>query len=176
MERSSSFLHTAFLRRKELPMTLTTRSETSKPAIFPESAFQENVALAEQTGLSPSSVSVMRNHKDTVFRLLFREKKELLSLYNALNGTNYTDENLLEIETLEHAIYIGVKDDVAFLLDSRLNIYEQQASYNPNMPLRELLYIAAHFSGFLKDESIYSSRLIKIPVPRFVVFYNGTQK
>ena len=89
--------------------------------------------------LSQNTISVMRNHKDTVFRLLFNDKKALLSLYNALNGTDYTDENLLQIETLEHAIYMGVKDDVAFILDSRLHIFEQQASFNPNMPLRDLL-------------------------------------
>ena len=112
-----------------------------------------------QTGISANSVAVMRNHKDTVFRMLFRNKKELLSLYNALNGTDYKDEDALQVETLEHAIYMGVSDDVAFLLDCRLNIFEQQASYNPNMPLRDLVYIATHYAGFIKDESIYSSKL-----------------
>ena len=68
-----------------------------------------------QAEISTNSISVMRNHKDTVFRLLFREKKALLSLYNALNGTDYEDENALHVETLEHAIYMGVSDDVAFL-------------------------------------------------------------
>lgn len=125
---------------------------------------------------SQETLSIMRNHKDTVFRLLFNDPKELLSLYNALNNTHYTDESQLEIQMMDHAIYMGVQDDVAFILDSRLNIYEQQASFNPNMPLRDLIYIATHFSMYIKDKSIYSAKLLRIPVPRFIVFYNGTQK
>jgi len=130
----------------------------------------------QQQELSSHTLSVMRNHKDTVFRLLFNDPKELLQLYNALNNTDYTDESVLQVKTLEHAIYMGVKDDVAFILDSRLHIYEQQASFNPNMPLRDLVYIATHYTEYIRDKSIYSTRLVKIPALRFVVFYNGTQK
>ena len=34
-----------------------------------------------------TETNVKRNYKDTVFRMLFREKETLLSLYNAVNGT-----------------------------------------------------------------------------------------
>lgn len=119
---------------------------------------------------------VIRNHKDTVFRMLFREKDKLLELYNALNGTDYENPEKLEVYTLENAIYLGVKNDVSFLLDSELNLYEQQASYNPNMPLRDLIYISRELEKYIKDKSLYTSSLVKIPVPRFVVFYNGTDK
>ncbi len=90
--------------------------------------------------------NVNRNHKDTVFRMLFSEKARLLELYNGLNGTDYQDENELEIYTLENAIYMGMKNDVSFLLVSELNLYEHQSTYNPNMPLRNLLYIARQYT------------------------------
>ena len=117
---------------------------------------------------------VVRNQKDTVFRMLFREKKELLELYNALNGSAYNSPDGLTICTLENAIYMNFKNDISFLLDSELNLYEHQATYNPNMPLRDLVYIAKQLEKYARDETIYSSTLVKIPVPRFVVFYNGT--
>ncbi|WP_320985074.1 hypothetical protein [Eisenbergiella porci] len=66
------------------------------------------------------------------------------------------------------------KNDISFLLDSEMNLYEHQGSYNPNMPLRDLVYIAKQLEKYTRDETIYSSTLVKIPVPRFVVFYNGT--
>lgn len=121
-------------------------------------------------------LNVVRNQKDTVFCMVFREKKELLALYNALNGTDYRDPDELENYTLENAIYMAMKNDVSFLLGSELSLYEHQASYNPNMPLRDLLYIAKQLEKYISKKSLYSSSLTKIPVPRFVVFYNGTQK
>ena len=117
---------------------------------------------------------VVRNQKVTVFRMLFREKKELLELYNALNDSAYNSPEDLTICTLENAIYMNFKNDISFLLDSEMNLYEHQGSYNPNMPLRDLVYIAKQLEKYTRDETIYSSTLVKIPVPRFVVFYNGT--
>lgn len=49
---------------------------------------------------------VVRNQKDTVFRMLFREKKELLELYNALNDSAYNSPDGLTICTLDNAIYM----------------------------------------------------------------------
>lgn len=71
--------------------------------------------------------AVKRNYKDTVFRMLFREKKNLLSLYNALNGTSYTDIDSLEIATLENAVYMNYKNDISFVFDSELMLYEHQS-------------------------------------------------
>uniref|UniRef100_UPI003AB84F1F hypothetical protein n=1 Tax=Eisenbergiella sp. TaxID=1924109 RepID=UPI003AB84F1F len=124
--------------------------------------------------LMAEKLHVVRNQKDTVFRMLFREKKELLELYNALNDSAYNSPEDLTICTLENAIYMNFKNDISFLLDSEMNLYEHQGSYNPNMPLRDLVYIAKQLEKYTRDETIYSSTLVKIPVPRFVVFYNGT--
>ena len=71
-----------------------------------------------------NEIHVARNHKDRLFRMIFREKKELLSLYNAVNGTSYTNAEELEIVTLENAIYMNMKNDLAFIMDSYLNLYE----------------------------------------------------
>ena len=116
---------------------------------------------------------VNRTYKDTLFRLLFNDRKNLLSLYNAVNHTNYTNEEDLEINTLENAIYLKVKNDVSFVLNFYLNLYEHQASLNPNMPLRDLFYVSDLLQAITADVNIYSSSLITIPTPRFVVFFNG---
>ncbi len=121
-----------------------------------------------------NQTNVKRNYKDTVFRMLFREKENLLSLYNALNGTAYDETDNLEITTLGNAVYMNYKNDISFVFDFELMIYEHQSTCNPNMPLRDLLYVSRVLQNRIKDENLYSRSLIKIPTPRFVVFYNGT--
>lgn len=119
---------------------------------------------------------VRRDYKDTVFRMVYRQKEKLLELYNALNGTGYDNPDELEVYTLENAIYMNIKNDVSILLDSVLTLYEQQASVNPNMPLRDLMYVARQLEKYVRDKPVYSSKLIRLPVPKFVIFYNGTRR
>lgn len=116
-----------------------------------------------------------RTYKDTVFRMLFSEKENLLSLYNAVNGTDYKHPEDLEINTLENAIYMNMKNDISFVCGFYLNLYEHQSTYNRNMPPRNLFYIARLLEKHIRKDSIYSSRLLRIPSPRFLVFYNGTE-
>ena len=122
------------------------------------------------------NLTANRKYKDTVFRMLFSDRKNLLSLYNAVNGSAYEDEAALEIVTLENAIYMGMKNDLAFIVDTGLFLYEHQSTYTPNMPLRDLFYISAEYQKFVNHRSLYSSVIQKIPAPNFVVFYNGTEK
>ena len=117
-----------------------------------------------------------RNYKDTVFRMLFSDRKNLLSLYNAVSGAHYDDPEKLEIVTLENAIYMGMKNDLAFIIDTDLFLYEHQSTYNPNMPLHDLFYISSEYQKLVDKRSLYSSVLQKIPAPQFIVFYNGTEK
>lgn len=114
-----------------------------------------------------------KQYKDTVFRMLFREKEHLMELYNAVSGRNCTDLNLLEIVTLENAIYMGVKNDLAFLVDFHLYLYEHQSTVNLNMPFRFLQYVTEEYGRLTAKENIYGSRRVPIPAPHFVVFYNG---
>lgn len=118
-----------------------------------------------------------RTYKDRLIRMIFMEKKEnLLSLYNAVNGTHYTNAEDLEVNTLENAIYMNMKNDMSFIFDFFLNLYEHQATFNPNMPLRKLFYLSKLLQVVVKDKNLYGSRLVKIPTPRFVVFYNGAEE
>ena len=116
---------------------------------------------------------VNRSYKDTLFRMIFQEKEALLSLYNAVGQTDYKDASQLEIVTLENAIYMNMKNDLAFLINLELNLYEHQSTWNPNMPLRDLFYVAKEYEQLIRKETLYSSRLVKLPVPRFLVFCNG---
>ena len=117
-----------------------------------------------------------RPYKDTIFRMLYHDKENLLSLYNAVNGRNYTNAEDLQIVTLKNAIYMGMKNDLAFIMDMNLYLYEHQSTYNPNIPLRNLFYIADEYQRLVVQKSLYSTTIQKIPAPRFIVFYNGTKK
>ncbi len=120
--------------------------------------------------------AVVRNYKDSVFRMVFSDKKELLALYNALSGSHHEDENELEIKTLENAIYMNIKNDLSFLINDNLCLYEHQSTFNPNMPLRDLFYVADQLQEMMRQKDLYQSAIVKIPVPDFVVFYNGEEK
>ena len=122
------------------------------------------------------NINVKRNQKDTVFRMLYKTKKELLSLFNAVNSTNYESEDELEIVTLENAVYMSMKNDVSCLLDMNLQIYEHQSTINPNMPLRNLMYITKQLEKLIVKKDLYGRKLIMLPNPRFIVFYNGTDE
>ncbi len=133
-------------------------------------------AAVKKTQRTGFSLTVNRKYKDTVFRMLFSDRKNLLSLYNAINGTAYENPDDLEIVTLENAIYMGMKNDLAFIIDTNLFLYEHQSTYNPNMPLRDLFYISSEYQKLVDHKSLYSSTQQKVPAPNFIVFYNGTVK
>ncbi len=122
-----------------------------------------------------SKLRPRRNYKDEVFRLLFRDKEQLLSLYNAISKRNYTDVNLLEVVTLEDAIYMYVKNDLAFTIDCSLYLYEHQSTIPTNLPLRFLAYVDREYAGMIAGQDMYSSTKIYIPEPHFLVLYNGTR-
>ena len=116
-----------------------------------------------------------RKYKDTVFRLLFgNNKKELLELYNAVNDSHYENPEELQITTLENAIFLGMKNDISFLIQDVLNLYEHQSTPNPNLPLRDLFYVADVLQNLTQDMNLYSRKRQMIAVPRFLMFYNGT--
>ncbi len=115
-----------------------------------------------------------KNYKDTVFKLLFNNKLYLLELYNAINGTFYTNPDDLVITTLEGETFLKMKNDLSFIIDFELNLYEHQATKCPNIPLRDLYYVAATYRQMIPQERTYASKSVEIPAPRFFMFYNGT--
>ena len=130
--------------------------------------------MKKGTQVSEKIPAANRQYEDTVFRMLFSEKENLLSLYNAVTGNAYQNADDLKIVTLENAIYMGMKNDLAFMLETNIYLYEHQSTLNPNIPLRDLIYIGIEYQQYVDDKSLYSSRLQKIPAPKFMVFYNGT--
>lgn len=116
-----------------------------------------------------------RIYKDRLFKLVFNNKEKLLSLYNALNHSDYQNADELEINTLEDFIYMGMRNDLSFILDSDMCLYEHQSTFNLNMPLRGLFYFSDLLQQFVTEKryNVYSSKLITFPTPQFVVFYNG---
>ena len=121
-------------------------------------------------------VRTNREIKDRVFNIVTSDNEVKLEIYNALNGTNYTDATELEVTTLDNAVYMGMKNDVSFLVSNTLNLYEHQSTFNPNMPIRDLMYVAKLYEQLLKGKEIYAKKAIKIPRPNFIVFYNGNYK
>ena len=119
-----------------------------------------------------------REYKSRLFVDLFQSKKELLALYNAVNGSDYDNPDDLVVNTIQDVIYLGMKNDVSFLFDSRMNLFEHQSTWNPNMPLRGLFYFSMLYKGFVAEHGmdIYSSNLLKLPSPHYIVFYNGTRE
>lgn len=121
------------------------------------------------------SLPVNRIYKDRLYKMIFNDKSELLKLYNAINGTHYDDPAMLTITTLDNAIYMTMENDLSFIIDMRLALYEQQSTVNPNLPLRFLMYITDIYSAYPKDMNIYGSKKVQIPLPSFVIFYNGVK-
>jgi len=117
-----------------------------------------------------------REYKSDVFSMLMEDPQNALDLYNAINHSNYEDPNLVEICVLDKGISLTVRNDASFVLDMNLSIYEHQSTICPNMPVRSLIYFANILERMLKDRNIYGRRLVKIPTPRFAVFYNGEEE
>lgn len=119
-----------------------------------------------------------REHKDSVFTDLFTydetARKNVLELYNALFGTDYVDEEVIRMVTLDQVLFMNFKNDVAFTVDDRrIVLSEHQSTINPNLPLRHLMYIAREYEKIIPVKERYRSKLISIPTPEFIVFYNG---
>ena len=123
-------------------------------------------------------MAVNREYKSDVFSMLLEDKANALEVYNALNDSHYDRPEDVEIIMLEKGISLSIRNDATFIIDMYMNFYEHQSTYNPNMPLRNLIYYANTMEKRLKQEKrdLFSRQLIKIPTPRFAVFYNGTEK
>ena len=131
------------------------------------------------TNTSGTNATVNQKYKDRLFAALFGSSdrpENALSLYNALNGSDYTDPSLITFNTIESVLYLGMHNDVSYIFaESEMILQEHQSTYNPNMPLRNLIYAGQLYAGYCeqKNYDLYSPTLKKIPAPRMIVFYNG---
>ena len=147
-----------------------------QPSTFTPDKAADTAAYAASLSASATSQSLNRTFLSSLFEQIFNSPSEALSLYNAINGTNYSDPGLLTITTLSGALFLGYRNDVSFLIGTTLNLYEHQSSFNPNMPIRGLTYMARLYEGYILETGldVYSSILLKLPKAQFFVFYNGT--
>ncbi|MDY5989821.1 MAG: hypothetical protein SPJ11_09305 [Coprococcus catus] len=147
-----------------------------QPSTFTPDKTADTAAYAASLSASATSQSLNRTFLSSLFEQIFNSPSEALSLYNAINGTNYSDPGLLTITTLSGALFLGYRNDVSFLIGTTLNLYEHQSSFNPNMPIRGLTYMARLYEGYILETGldVYSSILLKLPKAQFFVFYNGT--
>ena len=123
-----------------------------------------------------SCITIRRTYKDTVFRKIFNNKENLLALYNALNGTHYNNPEDIEIITLDNALFLKMKNDIAFLVSTdQICLVEHSSTVCLNYPLRSLLYLTKEYQAILKqrNQDILSYTQVKIPTPRCIVLYNG---
>ena len=130
--------------------------------------------MAEKNGIN-------RQYKDRLFKFIFGNpdhKEWTLALYNAINGSAYTNLEDIELNTIEDVLYMGMKNDVSFLITETINFYEQQSTFSPNVPLRIFMYAGKAYDKFVENRNInvYSTTLQKIPTPRCICFYNGRNK
>lgn len=117
-----------------------------------------------------------REYKSDVFSLLLENRENALDLYNAINHSDYKDPEMVEICTLDRGVSLSIRNDAAFVLDMNLSVYEHQSTVCPNMPVRSLIYFSNILEQMIKGQNIYGHKLVKVPTPRFAVFYNGEEK
>ena len=121
---------------------------------------------------------VNRTYKDALFKKVFKDQQAILDLYNAIRKTHYTDAEAVHVNTIDRVVFLGMENDVSFIIDDRLNIYEHQSTINRNMPIRGLLYLAELYKDYIRENEldIYGKQRIHLPKPIYLVFYNGTEE
>ena len=92
-----------------------------------------------------------RAYKDRLFIKIFERREDLLSLYNAVNGSDYQNPDELEITTLDNAIYMRMKNDISFLIDGYMSLYEHQSTFNPNMEKCPKLYEYSYLVAKIRE-------------------------
>lgn len=118
--------------------------------------------------------STNREFKSSVFAALFSAAANALELYNAIDNANCTNTSEIDYRTLEGVLFLARKNDVAFTVSNRiLVISEHQSTINHNMPLRDAIYYGRTMEQIMEAQSMFRSKMVKIPTPEFFVFYNG---
>lgn len=123
---------------------------------------------------------VNMEYKDRLLNFIFgspENREWTLSLYNAVNHSDYKDPELIEFNTIKEVLYLGMHNDTSFLISDMINVYEHQSSYNPNMPLRQLQYLGNLYESYIVKHKMnkFGTALLELPVPKLVVLYNGTK-
>jgi predicted transposase/invertase (TIGR01784 family) len=90
--------------------------------------------------------------------------------------THYPPDTPVEINTLTDVLYKNQINDLSFVLDGQVVVLiEHQSTINENMALRLYLYSARVYEKITKQKPLYKRKRVKIPVPQFIVLYNGNE-
>ncbi|MBQ7514665.1 MAG: hypothetical protein IJS96_00155 [Schwartzia sp.] len=117
--------------------------------------------------------TVNRTYKDTVFRSFFREKENFLALAACVTGETF-DPSRAQENTAENILFHNYRNDVSYLIGNENFIfYEHQSTWNGNMPVRMLFYLATLYRGIVRRDLIYLEKTAMIPAPRFLAFTTG---
>ena len=118
--------------------------------------------------------------KDSVFTSLFKEKKYLMQLYQALHpeDRDVTEDDLQDV-TVSNVLVNEVYNDLGFRVGAKLLILiEVQSTWTVNIIFRALMYLVQTYREYFKStgQSLYGSRKLKMPVPELYVIYTGARK
>ncbi len=115
---------------------------------------------------------------DSLFRKIFKDKKELVILCSGLTGRKDIKEEDIEVTTLQenNALYVQIRNDLSFIIGTDIFLVEQQTKVNPNMPARQGSYYFNTLSELLGNAVFHSTTKQKIPRPILVTFTNGNPK
>lgn len=118
--------------------------------------------------------------KDSVFTSLFKEKKYLMQLYQALHpeDTEATEKDLHDV-TVSNVLVNDIYNDVGFRVGSTLLILiESQSTWTVNIIFRALMYLVQTYREYFREtkQNIYNSKKLKMPKPEIYVIYSGDRK
>ncbi len=123
---------------------------------------------------------VKGNVKDSIFCNLFRIKKYLLQLYQALHPEDAgMTEAGLENVTINHVFTNGIYNDLCFTAGGRLILMlEAQSTWSVNVIIRMFIYLAQTYHEYFKGNStnLYGSKKAVMPEPELYVVYTGDRK
>ena len=125
--------------------------------------------------MKAEKAKVNREFKDGMFRTLFNDKEKMLELYNAVSDEQMGKDAIEDIEalTIETPLYIGSRNDLAFLIDGKSMFFcEQQSTKSGNMALRLSSYFGKTLDMMFGSE-IYGTRKLKMAPPSFFVLIFG---
>jgi hypothetical protein len=116
-----------------------------------------------------------RDFKDALFRFIFNRPEWALELYNALRGTDHRDPSEIEFTTIGDFLFLGMRNDVSFIIGSEMMVWEHQSTYSANLPVRMVPYLGAAFGKYLRrfPRDYYGTAPEPVPVPLCYCFYNG---
>ena len=115
--------------------------------------------------------------KDSVFRDIFQNRKNLLRLYKELHPEDKdVKEEQIGSVTIKNVLIDKMYNDLGFMVRSKLLLLvEAQATWSVNIVIRALMYLANTWQEYIENNklNVYGSRKIKIPKPELYVIYTG---